>query len=111
MTGAAFIPDDFRLELDAVRLAELAIRHRVATICYDRFYVEAGSLMSYTLYHPDELRRIAALLDKVLRGVSPAEIPFEFPTKSEFVLNRKTAAALGIAVPQELLLRADEVFD
>ena len=109
LTGAAFIPDDFRLEIDPSKVAEVAIRNRVATFCYERVYVENGSLMSYTLYHPDELQRISGMLDKVFRGIDPAGIPFELPSKSLLVLNRRAAAALGLAIPTEILLRADEI--
>lgn len=65
--------------------------------------------MSYNLHHPDKTQRFASLIDQVLRGVSPAEIPFELPTTSEFVINRRTAASLGLVIRPDVLLRADAV--
>jgi putative ABC transport system substrate-binding protein len=87
--------------------AEMAIRHRVAMM----EWVDAGGLMSYTLRYEDADERFAAVIDKVLRGGDPAVIPFEIPTKSTFVINRRTATALGIRISPEKLLRADRVID
>ena len=109
MTGAAFVYGHGSFQFDTSRLAETAIRHRVATVCDERLAVEAGCLMSYALYHPDQTQRFASLIDQVLRGASPAETPFELPTKSEFVINRRTASSLGLAIAPQLLLRADAV--
>lgn len=111
MTGAACVYGHGSFQFDTSKLAETAIRHRVATVCDERFAVEAGCLMSYNLYHPDQAQRFASLIDQILRGASPAEIPFELPTKSEFVINRRTAGSLGLLIPPELLLRADAVID
>jgi putative ABC transport system substrate-binding protein len=109
MTDAAFTYAHGSFQFDASQLAEAAIRHRVATVCDERLAVEAGGLMSYTLHHADKTRRFASLIDQVLRGVNPAEIPFEPPTTSEFVINRRTAASLGLVIPPNVLLRADAV--
>ena len=111
MTGAAFIYGHGSFQFDTSKLAETAIRHRVATVCDERRAVEARCLMSYNLYHPDQTQRFASLIDQVLRGVSPAGIPFELPTKSESVINRRTAASLGLVIPPNVLLRADAVID
>ena len=73
--------------------------------------VERGGLASYRLYWDDQTRRTAEQIDKIFRGQSPAQIPFELPTRSEFVVNRKTAKALGLNVSQSLLLRADAVIE
>ena len=109
MTGAAFIYGHGSFQFKPSKLAETAIRHRVATVCDERLAVEAGGLMSYNLHHSDQTQRFASLMDQVLRGVSPAEIPFELPTMSEFVINRRTAASLGLVIPPNVLLRADAV--
>lgn len=90
-------------------IAETALRHRMPTTFEQREYVEAGGLMSYRFHWDDQTRSTAIQLDKVLRGVKPEQIPFELPTRSEFVVNAKTARALGLSVPPSLLVRADEV--
>ena len=70
-----------------------------------------GALMDFALRHADAEGRIAAILDKVLRGANPAEIPFELPDRTVFVLNRATATAIGIRIPPEMLLRASSVIE
>jgi putative ABC transport system substrate-binding protein len=96
-------------DLDVGSVMRLAIRLRVPAMVGERDWVEKGGLLAYTLHHEDEGQRIFAIADKLLRGANPATIPFELPTKSDFVVNRGTAAAIGVKLPAELLLRADEV--
>jgi putative ABC transport system substrate-binding protein len=91
------------------RLAELAIAHRLPTMFQGRPYVEAGGLMSYFPNHEDLWRRAATFVDKILKGAKPADLPVEQPTKFELVINHKTAKALGLTIPQSILVRADEV--
>jgi putative ABC transport system substrate-binding protein len=74
-----------------------------------RDYVEAGGLMSYSMNLEDLVRRGAIYVDKILRGAQPADLPVEQPMKFEFVINLKTAEALGITIPPMLLFQADEV--
>src|SRR5438093_2774987 len=91
------------------RIAELAIAHRLPTMCQGRFYVEAGGPMSYYPNHEDVWRRAAVYVDKILKGARPADLPVEQPRKFELVINLKTAKTLGLTIPDSLLRRADEV--
>jgi putative tryptophan/tyrosine transport system substrate-binding protein len=90
------------------RLIELANRKRLPVVGAG-LMLEAGALFAYTPSLADQLRRSAQLVDKVLHGAKPADLPVEQPTKFELVINLKTAKALGLTIPQSLLLRADDV--
>jgi putative ABC transport system substrate-binding protein len=89
----------------------LAASARLPVIYVGSQYVEAGGLMSYGADIPYQFRRAAELVDKILRGAKPSDIPVEQPTKFELVINLTTAKALGLTVPQSLLARADEVIE
>jgi putative ABC transport system substrate-binding protein len=90
-------------------VAELAMRHRLPTFFTFRDHVEAGGLMSYAPDYGDLVRRSAIYVDKILRGAKPADLPVEQATKFELAINLKTAKALGLDIPQSLLLRADAI--
>jgi putative ABC transport system substrate-binding protein len=90
------------------RLADLAIKHRLPTMC-GAGYVTAGGLLSYSVTRADALRQAAGHVDRILRGANPAELPVEQPTKFEIGVNLKTAKALGLTIPPSLLLQADQV--
>jgi putative tryptophan/tyrosine transport system substrate-binding protein len=107
--GALLQLDGAFLFTHRTRLADLAISSRLPAISGLKEYVEAGGLMSYGADLPDLYRRAAGYVDKILKGAKPADLPVEQPTKFEFVINLKTAKALGLTIPQSLLLRADEV--
>ena len=91
------------------RFVQLALKHRLPGIYWNRDYVEAGGLMTYSANRAELGRRAARYVDKILRGAKPGDLPVEQPTKFELVINLKTAKALGLTIPQSLLLRADEV--
>ena len=92
-----------------VRIAKLAIAHRLPSMVPHRGYVEAGGLLSYGPDFRDLNRRTAVFVDKILKGARPADLPVEQPTKFELVVNLKTAKALGLTMPQSILTRADEI--
>ncbi len=90
-------------------IADFAARQRLAVISDIRDFVDAGTLMSYGPSLTDQLRRVATHLDKIFKGAKPGDLPVEQPTKFELVVNLRTAKALGLTIPQSLLVLADEV--
>jgi len=107
--GALLVLSDVMLNSHGTRLADLAAKSRLPAAYGVRESVEAGGLMSYGPSFHDSFRRGATYVDKILKGAKPAELPVEQPTKFELVINMKTAKALGLTIPQSVLLRADEV--
>jgi putative ABC transport system substrate-binding protein len=93
------------------RLAKLAVERRLPTCVWVREVVDAGTLVSYGADQRGIARRVAVYVDRILKGEKPAEMPVEQPAKFELVVNLRTAKALGITVPQTVLLRADGVID
>ena len=91
------------------QIADFAVRNRLPTIYNIREFVEVGGLMSYGASLADQWRRAATYVDKILKGVKPADLPVEQPTKFELVINLKAAKAIGLTIPQQVLSRADEV--
>jgi putative ABC transport system substrate-binding protein len=92
-------------------LLRLAAQHRLPAMHANRRGVTAGGLMSYVTDLPDNYRRAAVYVDRLLRGAKVSELPVQFPTKFELVINLKTAKAIGLAIPEGLLARADEVIE
>ena len=90
-------------------IVDLAASHRIAAVYEFRTFVEPGGLISYGVNSSEMQRRAAVYVDKILKGARPADLPVEQPTKFDLVINLKTAKALGLTIPQSLLLRADEV--
>ena len=105
---AIAVHDDAMLIAHAGRIADLATKHRRPTIGWVE-YARVGGLMAYGVSFPHLWRRAAAFVDKILKGAKPADLPIEQPTKFELVINLKTAKALGLTIPQSVLLRADEI--
>jgi ABC-type uncharacterized transport system substrate-binding protein len=93
------------------RIVALATKHRLPAISSGRGWAESGGLMSYGPRASDMAKLTATYVDKVLKGAKPADLPVEQPTKFELVINMKTAKALGLKIPQTLLLRADQVIE
>jgi putative ABC transport system substrate-binding protein len=108
---AVYVLGDPLMNSNRVRLNTLSLVERLPTMHSLRELVEVGGLMSYGANFPDLFRRAADLVDKILRGAKPADIPVEQPTKFDFVINLVTAKALGLAVPATVLARADEVIE
>ncbi len=107
--GALLVPADGMFLLNRIRIADLAARTRLPVMYGLREYVDAGGLVVYAPSIRDSFRHAASYVAKILKGAKPGDLPVEQPTKFELVINLKTAKALGLTIPQSLLLRADEV--
>jgi putative ABC transport system substrate-binding protein len=107
--GAVIVLADPLFVREASHLVRLAAEQRLPVMYGLREIVEAGGLMAYGANFADLFRRAATYVDKILRGAHPADLPVEQASKFEFVINLKTAKALGLTIPQSLLLRADHV--
>jgi putative ABC transport system substrate-binding protein len=90
-------------------IAQLALQHRLPMMGEGRRFAEAGALVSYAPSAGAMVRHAASFVDRIFKGARPGELPFERPTTFELVLNRRTAQTLGLALPRQWLLRADEV--
>ena len=108
-SGALFLSGDAMFFVHRARLAELALRNRLPSMSTQRQWVEAGGLLSYAPSFPDQWRRAASYVDRILRGAKPADLPIEQPRKFELVVNLKTAKSLGLTISQHVLARADEI--
>jgi len=108
---ALYVVGDALVIIHRVRINTLALTARLPTMHATREYVEAGGLMSYGPNFTDLFGRAADIVDKILRGTKPGDIPVEQPTKFDFVINLTTAKALGLTIPESFLSRADEVIE
>jgi putative ABC transport system substrate-binding protein len=99
------------LSVQGRRIAELAAKRRIATMFWTREHVEAGGLMSYGQDNAEHYYRAAAYVDKIFKGAKPGDLPVELATKIELVINLKTAKAIGLTIPRDLLFRADKVIE
>jgi putative ABC transport system substrate-binding protein len=107
--------DALLVNLDAVlaanyaEIGRLAIQYRIPTFGGSRQFIAAGGLFAYGVNLDDAYAHAAVYIDRVLKGAKPADLPIEQPTRLELLINLKTAKALGVVIPQSLLLRADQV--
>jgi putative ABC transport system substrate-binding protein len=108
---ALYVCGDALTSAHQIRINTLALGLRLPTIFTNRELVETAGLMSYGPNFPDLFRRAAELVDKILRGAKPADLPVEQPTKFDLVINVTTAKALGLKIPESFLLRADEAIE
>jgi putative ABC transport system substrate-binding protein len=108
--GLVVMPDGFMVAHRAP-IISAAARNNVPVVYHNSDYAREGGLLSYGPDPVDDFRRAATYVDRILRGQKPGDLPVQFPTKFEMVLNRKTAKALGLAVPPSIMLRATEVIE
>ena len=107
--GALIVIRDPSFNRYVRQIADLAAKHRLPAIAGLRQYVDAGGLISYGSNIADQFRRAATFVDKIFKGAKPGDLPIEQPTKFELFINGKTANALGLKIPQSLLISADKV--
>ena len=108
---ALYVCPDGLMDTNKTRINTLALGARVPTMHGYREYVEAGGLMSYGANLPEMYRRAADYADRILRGANPGDLPVEQPTKFDLIINLTTAKALGLIIPESLLLRANELIE
>jgi putative tryptophan/tyrosine transport system substrate-binding protein len=109
-SGLVVMPDIFLIAHRAP-IISLAAQNNVPAVYFATYFARDGGLLSYGPDHLDIFRRAAPYVDRILRGAKPADLPVQLPVKFEMAVNAKTAKALGLTVPQSILLRADEVIE
>jgi putative tryptophan/tyrosine transport system substrate-binding protein len=108
---AVLLTQDILFVEEGRRIGELALKHRLPTMSGETGYAVGGGLMNYGPSLVDNFRRAAVFVDKILKGAKPGDLPIEQPTKFEFVINLKTAKALGLTIPESVLARAGQVVE
>jgi putative ABC transport system substrate-binding protein len=109
--GGLIIPTDNFLQVHRQLIVELAARYRVPAMYYSRFFTNIGGLMSYGIEYENIFRQAAVYVDRILKGAKAGDLPVQTPTKFTFVINMKTARALGVEVPTGVLLTADDYIE
>jgi ABC-type uncharacterized transport system substrate-binding protein len=109
--GAVLVIESPTMFTYRTQILDLAKKRRLPVMSQYGYYTEAGGLLSYGIDLRDHYRRAAIYIDKILKGANPGDLPIEQPTKFELIVNLKTAKALGITIPQPILLRADKVIE
>jgi putative tryptophan/tyrosine transport system substrate-binding protein len=102
-------PTNFRFFAERKRIVELAGKHRLPAIYYQKEFVDEGGLMSYGADYDDLYRRAAVYVDKILKGAKPSDLPVQQATKFEFIVNLKAAKQIGLTIPNRVLERANKV--
>jgi putative ABC transport system substrate-binding protein len=110
-TDSLIVDNSGPLNQNLARIADLALKHRLPAIAEPRRFAEAGGLVAHGPNQGEMQLRAASYVDRILKGAKPADLPVEQPTKFELVINLKTAKALGLTIPQSMLLRADQVIE
>lgn len=105
------VTNDPFFNTNRAQLVQFAASKRLPAVHFSKLFVDAGGLMAYGASFEDSWRRVATYVDKILKGAKPADLPVEQPTRFELIINLKTARALGLTIPQSLLLRADQVIE
>jgi putative ABC transport system substrate-binding protein len=109
--GGLVVHPDTWMTAHRAPIISAAARNNVPAVYWQPFFVRDGGLLSYGIDQLDLFRRAATYVDRILRGEKPGDLPVQFPTKFEMIVNRKTATALGLAIPPSIMLRADEVIE
>jgi putative ABC transport system substrate-binding protein len=109
--GGLIVASGAQATLHRDLIIALAARHKLPTVYHERLFAAAGGLISYGSNYVDQFRQAAVYVDRILKGEKPADLPVQTPTRYETVLNLKTAKALGLTVPDAVLVRADEVIE
>ena len=109
--GGLVVMPDFFMTAHRASMILAAARNNVPAVYWQSLFARDGGLLSYGTDQVDTYRRAATYVDRILRGEKPGDLPVQFPTKFEMVVNRKAATALGLAIPLSIMLRADEVIE
>jgi putative tryptophan/tyrosine transport system substrate-binding protein len=109
--NALAVGNDTVTHANRSQIVELAAQHRLPAVYATREFVDAGGFMAYSVSYADLYRRAATYVDKIFKGAKPADLPVEQPTKFDLVINLRTAKALGLQIPDKLLVFADEVIE
>ena len=109
--GALIVPVDGLFIDQARQIAALAQKYRLPSIAANPEYAEAGGLISYGQNFADNYARAAVYVDKILKGAKPGDIPLEQPARLALIINRKTATALGLTIPDDLMVRVDRIIE
>jgi putative tryptophan/tyrosine transport system substrate-binding protein len=109
--GGLFVMPDVTTQLHRELIVGLAALHRIPAIYSQRFFITSGGLICYGVDTVEQFRQTASYVDRILRGAKPNELPIQAPTKYEMVVNLKTAKSLNLAIPQSILIRADELIE
>jgi putative ABC transport system substrate-binding protein len=107
--NAVLVQDDPHALAGRSQIADFALRHRLPAVAGVPEHAEAGSLIAYGPNRIDLYRRAATFVDRILKGAKPGDLPIEQPTKYDLIINLKTAKAIGLTIPQDMLRRADRV--